>query len=285
MLAGAAVLICIFGIYVPFQDDLAKGQINSQERGYWMSRGHGDNIINTGYVMRSIVPNNLISSTDNERKRYDNWCSWRDGPFNSAYPSINGLVVQCHNPRLVNLVLYEYNIAEKLISRTVASNSIPNCNRLAALRHDKNWEDLDINRRGIPLVGSSYHRFHSRVLGIVPFERYVGWLHGNIYPSSVSLDESRLSDVGLSLGFAKTQYDTRRSEGGKTQSDPSDPINAVLGFNAPIPIRLLSGAVFFLGGMLLIRSGVIADHTRRVLVGWVIVFLSGFLWIPCLPYF
>lgn len=83
--------------------------------------------------------------------------------------------------------------------------------------------------------------------------------------------------------FAKAKYDTDRSEGGKPQSDPADPVNAALSFDAPIPIRLLGGTLFFFGGMLLIRRGVISDHASRVVVGWVLVFLSGALWIPCLP--
>lgn len=84
--------------------------------------------------------------------------------------------------------------------------------------------------------------------------------------------------LGLPTSLQKAEYDADRRNAGKNQSDPADPITAILGFDMPIPIRLLCGAVLLLCGIFL-------AHKRLWVTGWVLAVLSAFFWLPCLPDF
>lgn len=102
-------------------------------------------------------------------------------------------------------------------------------------------------------------------------------------PWALARHQSLLRDVGLSSGFTKAQYDTNRSESRKPQSDPSDPVNAIAGFEMPKPIRLLCGSVLFLSGVFLLRGGVRLSYGLVVIIGWLLAFFGGAFLIPCLP--
>ncbi len=81
------------------------------------------------------------------------------------------------------------------------------------------------------------------------------------------------------------KYDAYGSEGRKRQSDPSDPVNAIAGFEVPLPIRLLCGTVLCFCGVFLLRGGVRQRDELVVAIGWFLIFSGGAFLIPCLTYF
>jgi len=98
------------------------------------------------------------------------------------------------------------------------------------------------------------------------------------------LNQRGLGNVGLPPSLIEAKYDAYGSEGRERQSDPSDPVNAIAGFEVPLPIRLLCGSVLCFCGVFLLRGGVRHRDGLAVVIGWFLTFSGGAFLIPCLTY-
>ena len=259
------------------------GQVFAKHGHQAASREDPANVVDAGRMVGEVVSDDPVSSANGERKRDWNLLTWRQPLLNSVYPSCNQIVLRACDADLFDAVLYKNDVPNHRTARAEFPYPVPDRYGLATLREEQSRENLRIQGGGVSLIGAFEEHLDGWLLGI-PSQRYAGRIDVDIDPSPTVLDERRLSDVGLTPSLVEAKYDAYGSEGGKHQRDPSDPVNAIAGFEVPVPIRLLCGTVLLLSGVLLLRGGVRRNAGLVVIAGWLLTFFSGALLIPCLTY-
>ena len=149
---------------------------------------------------------------------------------------------------------------------------------------ENNNIDASVDGWGVASIDCRYPNAENTMTFLSPRQGYGFRFEGKINPSPVLRNESGLCCFGLFFRFIGLPSNLNISPdssnsgyGRKTYSEPSKPIGLTFERNVVNPILPLCGAVMLLCGFWAICMDL-------WIIGWVAIFLSGFLWLPALPY-